>query len=33
MSAYIAPEGLADYASSEDGLIAFHEVGDPNIPF
>ena len=26
MSAYIPPPGLADYAASKAGLIAFHEV-------
>jgi short-subunit dehydrogenase len=29
MSAYIPPPGLADYAASKAGLIAFHEVSSP----
>jgi all-trans-retinol dehydrogenase (NAD+) len=28
MSAYIPPAGLADYAASKSGIIAFHEVRD-----
>ena len=28
MSGYIPPAGLADYAASKSGIIAFHEVRD-----
>lgn len=33
MSAYIPPPGLADYAASKAGLIAFHEVSISDILF